>query len=86
VVAGDDLGIAIAPAESEQVVGQGLGQEAERIIVHHAGRAVAFRHLGAVSPMDQRHVRVDRLGPAHGLDDAELAKGVVEVIVAADDV
>ncbi len=27
---------------------------------------------------------VDRLGPAHGLDDLQLAKGVVQVIVAAD--
>jgi hypothetical protein len=31
-------------------------------------------------------VRVDRLGPAHRLDDGELAEGVVEMVVASDDV
>ena len=40
--------------------------------------------LGAVGAVDQRDVRVDRLRPAHGLDDLELAEGVVQVIVAAD--
>ena len=29
---------------------------------------------------------VDRLGPAHRADDRQLAEGVVEVVVAADDV
>ncbi len=34
--------------------------------------------------MDQRDVRIDRLGPAHRLVDGQLAESVVEVIVAAD--
>jgi hypothetical protein len=36
--------------------------------------------------VDQRDVGIDRLGPAHRLDDLQLAEGVVEMVVAADHV
>ena len=77
----------MAPAEAEQIVEQRLGQDAELVAIGlDAERAVALGELGAVRAVDQRHVGVDRLGPAHRPDDGELAEGVVEMIVAADDV
>ena len=42
--------------------------------------------LRAVGAVDQRDVRIDRLGPAHPADHGQLAERVVEVIVAADHV
>src|SRR5690606_21090564 len=48
-----------------------------------AERAVPLRQLGAVGPVDQRNVGIDRLRPAHAADDGELAEGIVEVIVTA---
>jgi len=54
-------------------------------------RAVALGQFGSVRSVDQRDVGIDRVLPAafhsmHRADDGELAEGVVEVIVAADDV
>ena len=87
VLAADDLVVAMAPAQAEQIVGERLGQDAELVAIGlDAERAMALRQLGAVGAVDQRNMGVDRLGPSHGADDGELAEGVVEMIVAADDV
>ena len=83
----DDLVVAMAPAEPQQVIVERLGQDAELVAIgFDAERAVALRQLGAVGAVDQRDVRIDRLGPAHRADDRQLAEGVVEMVVAADDV
>ena len=47
---------------------------------------MALAELGAVGAVDQRDVGIGRLGPAHRADDRQLAEGVVEMVVAADDV
>src|SRR4051812_4084659 len=87
VVAGDDLLVAMAPAEPEQIVEQGLGEDAERVAIGvDSERAVPFGELGPVLAVDQRDMAVDGLGPAERADDGELAEGVVEMIVAADHV
>ena len=49
-------------------------------------RAVALAELGAVGAVDQRHMGIGRLRPAHRADDRQLAEGVVEMVVAADHV
>ena len=85
--AADDLVVAMTPAEPEEVIADRFGQIAELVAVGiDPERAVALAELGAVGPVDQRHVGVGRLGPAHRLDDRQLAEGVVEMVVAADDV
>ncbi len=76
----------MAPAQPQQVVAQRRRQEAHVAIGIDAQRAVALAELGAVGPVDQRDVGIDRLRPVHGTDDLELAEGVVQVIVAADHV
>ena len=56
LLVGEDLVVAVAPAEPGQVVAHGLGQ------VAHVGEladrlgAVALGELGAVRPVDQRQV------------------------------
>lgn len=84
--------IAVTPAQPQQVVEQRFGQDAEVVAIRiDPQRAVALGQLRAVRTVDQRDVSVDRIGSAaldamHRADDDQLAKGVVEVIVAADDV
>ena len=86
VFAADDLFVAMAPAKAEQIVEQGLRQETELVAIGlDAERAMALGKLGAVGAMDQRHMAIDRLGPSHRPDDRELAKSIVEMVVAADD-
>ena len=75
----------MAPAQPQQVVAQRRRQEAHVAIGVDAQRPVTLAELGAVGPVDQRNVGIDRLRPAHRADDLELAEGVVEMIVAADD-
>ena len=57
----DDVDIAVAPAEPEQVIPHGGGGEAHLLrSIGDAERAVALRELGAVGPVDQRHMREAR--------------------------
>ena len=87
VLARNDLLVAMAPAQAEEVIGQRFGQDAELVAIGlDAERAVALRELRAVRAVDEGDMGVDRLRPAHRADDGELAEGVVEMIVAADDV
>ena len=51
-----------------------------------AERAVALRQFGAVGAVDQRQMGEFRDRPVERLVDLGLAKGVVEMIVAADHV
>ena len=81
-----DLVVAVAPAEPHEIVAQRGRQIAHLAVGLDAERAVALRQLGAVGPVDQRHVREDRHLPAHGRVDLRLARGVGQVVDAADDV
>ena len=76
----------MAPAQPQQVVAQRRRQEAHVAVGIDAEGAVALAELGAVRPVDQRNVGIDGLFPAHGADDLQLAEGIVQVVVAADDV
>src|SRR6187431_774010 len=79
LVAADDLIVAMAPAQTQQIIADRFGQESQFVAIGlDAERAVPLGQLGAVGTMDQRDMRIDRLRPAHPPDDAELAKGVVE--------
>jgi hypothetical protein len=83
----DHLVVAMAPAEAEEIVEQRLGEDPELVAIGvDAERAMALGELGAVETMDERDMGVDGLRPAHRPDDCELAEGVVEMVVAADDV
>ncbi|MNQ93829.1 hypothetical protein D3C85_1093110 [compost metagenome] len=53
--------------------------------MHRLG-AVTLGQLGAVGAMDQRDVGEGRPGPAERVIDQALAGGVVQVVVAANDV
>ena len=81
-----NLLVAVAPAETHQIVAQRHGQIAHAAIGLDAERAVALRQLGAVGAVDERNVRHARHLPAERLIDLRLPGGVGEVIVAADDV
>ena len=50
----------------------------------HAERAVPFGQLGAVGAVEQRDMGVDRRLPAEGAEELDLAKRIVQVVVAAD--
>src|SRR3546814_3484805 len=46
--------------------------------------SVPLGKLGAVRSMDQRHMGVYRLRPTHCANERELAEGVVEMVIAPD--
>ena len=82
----EDFLVAMAPAEPHQIVAHRRRQVAHGPVGIDAERAVALGKLRAVRPVDQRDVRHHRHRPAERLVDLGLPRGVVEVVVAADDV
>ncbi|MNE02450.1 hypothetical protein D3C80_949260 [compost metagenome] len=78
--------VAVGPAQTRQIVAHGLGQIAHLGVFMHRLGAVTLGQLGAVGAMDQRDVGEGRPGPAQGVIDQALAGGVVQVIVATNDV
>jgi hypothetical protein len=77
----------MGPTEAEQVVTHGFGKVAEDVAVFVDGSgAVALGELLAVWAVDQRDMAVVGLGPAHAVIDRQLAEGIQEVVVAANDV
>ena len=76
------------PAQAYEIVQQRLGQIAFFAITHHADRAVALGQALAVRAEDHRHVGIDRqlaVVTHQRLEDVDLARRVVHVVVAADD-
>ena len=63
-----------------------LGQIAVVAELHDAHRAVALGEARAVGPQNHGHVGIDGRLLAHGAQDVDLARRVVDVVVAADDV
>ena len=86
LVGADDLVVAVAPAQAQEVVAQGRRQVAHVAIGLDAEGAVALRQLGAVGAVDKGNMGEGRCPPAAGVEQVELAKGVGQVVVAADDV
>ena len=82
---GDDLVIAVAPAEAEQVVAHRFRQIAHVAVGFDRQRAMALGKLCAIRPVDEGQVAIDRLWPAHRLDDLQLPRGIVQMVVPADD-
>ena len=89
---GDGLGVAeqfvvaVRPAQAGQIVAHGLGQIAHLGVFMHRLGAVPLGQFGAVRPVNQRDVGEDRARPAQRVVDQALTCGVVQVIVAANDV
>ena len=76
----------MAPSEPDQVIAQRRRQIAHGAVSIDAERAMAFREFGAIRSMDQRNVGHVRKLPRQRVIDLLLARGVDQVIVAANDV
>ena len=86
-IARNDRGLAVErPAEQRQIVDEGIGQVAGVAVLLHRGGAVALGEFLAVGAQDHGDVRERRHGRAEGLVDHDLARGVGQMVVAADDV
>ncbi len=83
---GKYLLVAVAPSEPDQVIAQRRRQVSHGAIGIHAQRPVALREFRAVGPMDQGNVRHAGNVPRQRIVDLLLARGVDQVVVAADDV
>ena len=81
---GNDLVIAMAPAQAEKVIAHGLGQVAHVAIGFDRQRAVALGKLGAVRSVDQGQVAIHRHGRTDGFDQLQLPRGIVEMVGTAD--
>ena len=81
----DDLLVAMAPAEPDQIIAQRRRQIAHGAIGVDAERTVALRQFRAVGAVDQRDMRHYRHRPAERVVDLFLPGGVGQMIVAADD-
>ena len=83
----DDGSLAVErPAEQRQEVHESVGQIPPVAVFLHIGGAVALRELLAVGAQDHGQVREQRHLGAERLVDEHLARGVGEMVVAADDV
>src|SRR3546814_19404651 len=64
LLATDDLGIAVAPTETQEIIVHRFGQIAKLVAIGvDAQRAVALRQFGAVGAVDQRNMGTDGLAP-----------------------
>ncbi len=86
VLAREDFPVAMRPAEPHEIVEQRVRQVAVVAILHHADRAVALAEFLPVRAEDHRQVRETRYRGAERLVDVDLARRVVDVVVAADHV
>ncbi len=80
---GEDLLIAVGPAQAHQVVQQGFRQVAVVTVLHDGDSTVALGELGTVVPQDHGDVGKLRHWRIQGLVDVDLARGVVDVVFAA---
>ena len=85
-VQGHDLLLVLRhPAEEDEVVGQGLGQEAFVPVFADGDPAVPLRELGPVPAQDEGHVAELGDGEAQGLVEQDLLGRVRDVVVAPED-
>ena len=76
----------MTPAETGEVVEDRFGEVALTFVFEDRHRAVTLRELLAVGTVDEGQVRKDRHLGAEGVVDVDLARSVVDVVGAADDV
>src|SRR5271165_6606723 len=81
----DDLVVSVAPTKPQEIVTQGFGQVAHFAIGLDAESAMPLGELGSVRTVDKRDMGKFGNRPVEGAVDLRLAKGVVEMVVAADD-
>ena len=86
LLAAEDFVVAVAPAQARQVVEQGIGQVAFVAVLRHRLGTVALAHFLALLVEHGGQVRIHRRLVPEGAQDVDLAWGVVDVVVAADDV
>ena len=85
-IARDDRGLAVErPAKQRQVVDEGVGKVTGVAVLLHRSCAVALGELLTVGAQDHGDVGERGHGRAEGLVDHDLARGVGQVVVAADD-
>ncbi len=73
------------PAQAGQIIDERMRQIAGILVLHDVGRAGALGQLGALLVEDHRHVRELGHRCIQRFIDIDLARGVVDVVVAADD-
>ncbi len=78
--------LACRPAEEGKVVHHRLGEVSLLAVLSEGGRTVALAETAAVGSEDNGDVGEERNFLAEGLEDHEVAGGVRDVIVPADDV
>src|SRR6267378_5068437 len=81
LLGGDDLFVAMAPAEAKKIIAQGFRQIAEVTIGLDAERAMPFRQLRPIRTVDQRQMGEFGSRPTERVRDLLLAKRIVEVVV-----
>ncbi len=82
----EELAVAVRPPNPAQVVEHGLGQVAVGSKLEHAHRAVALGEALPVRTENHGHVGIQGQVRAQRIQNIDLARGVVHVVVAADDV
>ena len=82
----DHLVVAVAPTQTQQMVAHRFGQDSLVAPRAYRERAVPFGQLRPVGAVDQRYVGEGRPLPAERGVDLALAKGIGQMIVAANDV
>ena len=86
LLGGKYLLVAMAPSEPDQIIAQRRRQISQRAVGIHAQRAMALGEFRAVGAVDQGNMGHARNIPAQRVVDLFLARGIDQVIVAADDV
>ncbi len=84
-LAAEQFLVTVRPAQPGQVAQQCIRQVAGVLVLHHVGRAGALGQLGALLVQDHRHVAELRHRCADAFVQVDLARGVVDVVVATDD-
>ena len=86
LLAGDNLVIPVAPTQPQQRIEHGLDQIALLPVLLNPHRAVTLGQLGPIRAVDQRNMPKGRQVPTGCVVNLRLTKGVVQVIVAPDNV
>ena len=78
--------VAVAPAQTGEVVEDGFGQKTAGFVFHDGNGTVALRKLLAIGAVDEREMRKDRHFGAQRFIKVDLTGGVVDVVCTADHV
>ena len=78
--------VAVRPAQPREIVDERLGKIAVLFVLHHADRAVSLGQALAIGTENHRNVCELRQRRAERFEDVDLARRVVDVVVAADNV